>query len=396
MHNKPTLLWVGRDDPPDNVRQAAGEQWRIDCWRPGEDLSAKLERSVVAVVDVPALGDGPDGAKEVLSGLAACPTVGVLLIPRDATGPWGDPSRIQGPFISLPADADAARLAGALEAGRSLSGEFGRMASEVKVARQQSDGADKRLEVLGEEMRLAARLQRDFLPKTLPEVDPLRFGVLYRPASWVSGDIYDITRLDENTLGFYVVDAVGHGMPAALLTMFIKKALQTKRIVEQSYEIISPEVSMAELNIDICEQNLSSCQFCTAVYAIVDARTLELTYARAGHPEPLLIHPDGEIESLDAEGSLLGVFEDAKFEVACKQLVPGDRLVLYSDGAEEALRGAMGSEDSEFIDAIRFIAGMQREEALLRLTAAIETQAEKLTEPDDVTILVADVLADNA
>ena len=91
---------------------------------------------------------------------------------------------------------------------------------------------------LQEEMRLAARLQQDFLPRSLPEVGAVRFGVLFRPVSWLSGDIYDIARLDETHVGFYVVDAMGHGMPAALLTMFVKKALQTKRIIGNTYQII--------------------------------------------------------------------------------------------------------------------------------------------------------------
>ena len=82
------------------------------------------------------------------------------------------------------------------------------------------------------------------MSRRLPEVGPIRFGALYRPATWVSGDIYDVVRLDETHVGFYVADAVGHGMPAALLTMFIKKALLTKRILGHTYEILPPHVSL--------------------------------------------------------------------------------------------------------------------------------------------------------
>ena len=61
---------------------------------------------------------------------------------------------------------------------------------------------------IDEEMRLAARLQVDFLPRTLPEVDGVAFNVFFRPASYVSGDIYDVTRLDEDHIGFFVADAL--------------------------------------------------------------------------------------------------------------------------------------------------------------------------------------------
>ena len=58
----------------------------------------------------------------------------------------------------------------------------------------------------------------------------MHFHTLFRPAGYVSGDLYDVARLDERRIGFYVADAVGHGMPAALLTMFIKHALVTKEV----------------------------------------------------------------------------------------------------------------------------------------------------------------------
>ena len=148
----------------------------------------------------------------------------------------------------------------------------------------------------GEQIQLAARLQQGFLPRRLPEVGLARFGVLFRPAGWLSGDFYDITRLDETHVGFYVVDAVGHGLPAALLTMFIKRALKTKRIAGSTYQIVPPHVALAELNVDICDQDLASCSFCTAVYCMLDVANHTLTYARAGHPAPVLLRADGRIE----------------------------------------------------------------------------------------------------
>ncbi|HAU37257.1 MAG TPA: hypothetical protein DCX07_06020, partial [Phycisphaerales bacterium] len=110
--------------------------------------------------------------------------------------------------------ADARELAARLDAAAALQPTIVRLRDELAAARQASDKAERTFVELGEEMRLAARLQRDFLPRRLPEVGPARFGVLYRPATWVSGDIYDILRLDETHVGFYVADAVGHGMPA--------------------------------------------------------------------------------------------------------------------------------------------------------------------------------------
>ena len=218
---------------------------------------------------------------------------------------------------------------------------------------------------------------------------PIRFAVLYQPATWVSGDIYDITRLDEKHLGFYVADAVGHGMPAALLTMFIKKALQMKRILGNSYQIVPPAVSLAELNADICQQNLSSCQFCTAVYLTLDVSTMMLEFCRAGHPEPVLIR-GRHIERLGAPGSLLGIFPDEQFESRQIKLQAGDRLLLYTDGAEEIFCKTPQKGPRPLQDGLRQYLGLTREEMLLQMTADIDA-ASSAGPADDITVLVMDI-----
>ena len=240
-------------------------------------------------------------------------------------------------------------------------------------------------------MRLAGRLQRDFLPRRLPEIGPLRFAALYRPAGWVSGDLYDVSRLDETHVGFYVIDVVGHGMPAALLTMFVKKALQTKRIFGHAYRIVPPDASLAELNADICDQELPSCQFCTAVYGVVDLETLTLTLARAGHPEPILVRADGSSQRLSIPGSLLGVLADATFPPHHVRLATGDRLVLYTDGLE----GILGRfTDGNRPDATATFAAwskLPRHEILARLTERIDSAPTTVQADDDVTVLIMDV-----
>jgi len=69
---------------------------------------------------------------------------------------------------------------------------------------------------LSEQLRLAGTVQRDFLPSELPQTEKLGWSIIYQPAEWVSGDIYDVCKIDESHVGFYIADAVGHSMPAAL------------------------------------------------------------------------------------------------------------------------------------------------------------------------------------
>ena len=244
---------------------------------------------------------------------------------------------------------------------------------------------------LGEQMRLAARLQQGFLPRRLPEVGPARFAVLFRPAGWLSGDFYDVTRLDETHVGFYVVDAVGHGLPAALLTMFIKKALQTKRVSGNTYQIVPPHIALAELNTDICDQDLASCSFCTAVYCILDVVAQTLTYARAGHPSPTLIRADGSIEPLPGEGKLLGIFPDAQFDSHTLYLSPGDRLVLHTDGAEQVFSfDGIGPDERPFTDIVRPWAALPRQKLLMEMTGAMDDAIGYDDPLDDITVMVMD------
>ncbi|HQG49039.1 MAG TPA: SpoIIE family protein phosphatase, partial [Sedimentisphaerales bacterium] len=124
-----------------------------------------------------------------------------------------------------------------------------------------------------EQLRLAGLLQRDFLPAQLPNSDELQWVVTFLPAEWVSGDIYDVARIDEQHIGFYVADAVGHSMPAALLTMFIKQTLVMRQTIDKNYRIFSPAEVVRNLNVKMAGQKLSGYQFATCCYCLLNVKT---------------------------------------------------------------------------------------------------------------------------
>ncbi len=189
------------------------------------------------------------------------------------------------------------------------------------------------VENLKEQLRMAGLVQRDFLPSQLPNCKEVQWATTFLPAEWVSGDIYDVVRIDEQHMGFYIADAVGHAMPAALLTIFVKQALIMRETCESNYRIFSPAEVMKNLNICLSGQKLSGYQFATCCYCLLNVKSLQLTIARAGHPYPILIR-HSKPEQLELRGSLLGVFEQVEYIQRTIQLQPGDKLLLYSDGAE--------------------------------------------------------------
>ena len=101
-------------------------------------------------------------------------------------------------------------------------------------------------------------------------------------------------------------------------------------------------------------QKLSGYQFATCCYCLLNTKTLELSYARAGHPYPVLIRPGKEPEQLEARGSLLGVFEQADYHERTIQLQPGDKILLYSDGAEPFIGSLENSTNFNFSDKAGF------------------------------------------
>src|ERR1700722_9635666 len=132
---------------------------------------------------------------------------------------------------------------------QSLQNEVAVLNSELSLLRRDREMHDFHFSRINEELRLAAQLQQDFLPKSLPQIGPVHFHTLFLPAGYVSGDFYDVMRLDEKHMGFYIADAVGHGVPAALLTMFIKHALTTKQIIAgKGYRLLTASETITRLN----------------------------------------------------------------------------------------------------------------------------------------------------
>ncbi len=391
LATKPRWLWVGKTPVPPNVRFAVREIGELVPADQQESLSGQLVDAPRVLVRPGDSASDPHFLSTILNELEANGTVAIFLLPADAPAAWRMVARRGGQFLCVEENASPDKIEVQLRAASVIHSLVGKFRRELDEARHLSNRAVDTIEELDEEMRIAARLQRDFLPRRLPEVGAAKFGVLYRPVGWVSGDIYDVVRLDETMLGFYVADVVGHGMPAALMTMFVKKALQTKRIVGDSYEIVPPHISMRELNRDICEQHLPSCQFCTAIYCVLDTEKLTLTYARGGHPEPMVVHPNGEVERLWVDGSLLGIFEGEEFPSAQYQLSPGDRLVLYTDGAEDILSHRPSGEMPTFEQAMSRWGSLTREEMLLQLAASLDLAQDSDPPEDDVTVLVMDI-----
>jgi len=363
------------------VRKAKPRQWPdgleadavlIDI--PADDPKA-IEKALAAACHlhngsaaVVAVGDRLSRAERIAlyhAGVLAC------LAAEDESG-----LRSRGCFGGVGSEELAAHLASLVTARRT---------SGVAIARLREHTRN-----LDEQLRLAQRLQMDFLPRRMPEVIGGRFAARLEPAAWVSGDFYDIFRLDERHVGFYVADAVGHGVPAALLTVFVKKSLQTKRIDGKQYELIPPDEALRLLNADLLSAELRETPFITLVYGVYNEETRRCCYARAGHPKPILLGPQGSLETLEGDGPLLGVFAGATFEARERPLAPGERLLLYTDGAER-IEGERRANPAALLEVLRASALLPLEALIDSVFDAVHAATGGRHLADDVTLVAMEL-----
>lgn len=275
--------------------------------------------------------------------------------------------------------------------------------SEHDALRRSQSGLEREMAQIRDELQLASRVQREFMPKRLPECPGLEIAAIFRPCGYVSGDIYDVVRLDESRVGFFIADAVGHGVPAALMTMVLSHGMSMKEIRNGEYRIVPPAEVLQRCNDALIAGNLPSDRFLTAAYGVVDTATMHVRFAGAGHPPPMIVGPEAS-RPVETDGPLLGVFPGVEFEEIEFTLTETEALVLYSDGFETAFPDAPGAEEAEssgfsrrlpttrYLDhfsrltEMRASAGSLRE-AFLELAASVDAQSGSLHQVDDITAL---------
>ncbi len=327
-------------------------------------------------------------------------------LPAVISLPGGEPvvSGYEDGIIACPIDANPTLICSVLSSLWSQVPVFDELRREIRLLRAQESGLCGQIAQLDEELRMAAQLQKEFMPTEMPNVGGVGFDALWRPAGYVSGDIYDVVRLDETRIGLFIADAVGHGVPAALMTVQIKQSMPMKAIdpdSEQGYRIYSPGEAIGQLNQAMLENQTGKVRFATACYGIIDTATNQLTIARAGHPFPLILRADGSTETINPEGGLLGVFPDEVFEEATVQLEPGDRVLLYSDGFEVAFPTINEAKDGEpakqklcndqYAEEFEDLRVGDAEAALDRLAQRLNMQSGSLNQRDDLTVVCMSV-----
>ena len=182
------------------------------------------------------------------------------------------------------------------------------------------------------ELELARQVQQSVLPRIFPLMPGYTFGARNEPARQVGGDFYDVILLDADHFGLVIADVSDKGMPAALYMALTRSLLLAEARRERSPRAVLTNVN--RLLLELGEPNM----FVSVFYGVVEGAARRLTYTRAGHDRPLLLR-EGAVRPLEGTGAVLGFLEQGELHLSEEQvtLMPGDRLVLYTDGLTDVV-----------------------------------------------------------
>ena len=238
---------------------------------------------------------------------------------------------------------------------------------------------------LENEVSIAREVQQQLFPHTLPSVPGLELGAICRPARVVSGDYYDFISLGPTRVGIALADISGKGIFASLLMASLQAALRSAATLDAqsgTAEIVS------RVNRHLFS-NTSDDRYATLFYAVYDSREKTLTYTNAGHLPPFFL-TDGRVEKLDQGGTVVGLFDDARYAECTRKVEPGSLLVAFSDGLTEpeSVYGEEFGIERLKAEVVRR-RGAQATQLAEGLIAATEQWAGTPEQADDVTVVVA-------
>jgi len=322
-------------------------------------------------------GGAPSHVKSWGGSAAVDRTVAALFLVASPELPWADRTD-EGTLALLPLGEDGWMMAlgfdgdhGDISAPRALA-----LASPIAHAVHQH----LRRRELEDLLEQARAIQVSLLPPT-PSFGDFDIAAMSLPARVVGGDVYDMQRIDEETLAISIADASGHGLPAALqardvvtgLRMGAERELKITRVIER-------------LNRVIHQSGLTS-RFVSLVFGELELNGT-LTYINAGHPPPLLLTDTG-LQELSIGGGLLGPQQDAFYKRGFAHLDRGAALLLYTDGA---LEHGMTAGDAFGIERLQDWLTEWREgsarEGLEDLVARLQQHGRNAPFEDDVTLVM--------
>lgn len=190
---------------------------------------------------------------------------------------------------------------------------------------------NRRRKALLEEFAVAAGIQKNLLPTSLPESELFEVAYKFLPCEQVGGDLVGMHRLDDQNWIAWVVDVAGHGAGAAMMTVAVADFLQPS----SRLNFLQPSAVIEALDREFPFSKTGT--FFTIIYGIVNLVEQTFTFANSGHPSPVLLQPQCLPKFIDGSGPMLGVGFSCRWPETKVDLNGGKSLLLYTDGLVECI-----------------------------------------------------------
>jgi sigma-B regulation protein RsbU (phosphoserine phosphatase) len=262
---------------------------------------------------------------------------------------------------------------------------YGRATYNLVLSEQLKDA----YEAVDYDLKVVADIQKLLLPAKMPVIPTMGLAAHYQTAHRAGGDYYDFFPLSEDRWGLFIADVSGHGTPAAVIMAVTHSLAHT---YPESHD--RPGALLEYLNRKLHELYTSRSEtFVTAFYGIYDPKSRLLTWSSAGHNPPRLKRcSDGSLALLDEAGGLpLGIAPRVDYPDARIQLVPGDQLVLYTDGITEAHNPAGEMLGLSRLDKVLENCSVGASDLLRSVLEELEAFTAGRPAHDDRTLLVAKI-----
>jgi len=257
---------------------------------------------------------------------------------------------------------------------------------ELKAAQSQLIEKER----LERELQVAADIQLSILPDELPQLDEFNFGARILPARQVGGDLYDIFLLRDGQVGVLIGDVADKGVPSAI---FMARA-HALIMAEADIGMTAGEV-LRVVNRHITRLQKST-QFVTVLYGILNLKTSEFCYARAGHETPLLLHSDGTVERIPhSPGMALGLWDTVTLDERTITLPTGSTLLLYTDGMTDCRNTSGESFGLERIKTtLSGLSSINAQRVCDHLLGTLVNYQDGSKQDDDVTLVAIRAVAE--
>jgi sigma-B regulation protein RsbU (phosphoserine phosphatase) len=245
-------------------------------------------------------------------------------------------------------------------------------------------------EAIAKELEIAAQLQEKALPRHVPNVPGLEVAARSFPAKSVGGDYYDFIYPGDGKVGFVVADAAGKGFPGSL---YMSNSRSIFRVI--SLTETSPGAMLQKTNDCMVDDASQDGMFITYIFGMYDGKTHKLTYSNAGHFPPLLYNTkEKKFKTLGEGGMPIGIMGGTAFEEESVDFLPGDILVLYTDGIIEAMNLShemFGIEQLEQV--IRDHSSKSASAMIEQISSHVAGFVGAAPQHDDMTVVVVKAVA---